>query len=60
MEKFSLLHITLYAKNWYKRYHNGNTIWDDLAVMFELDDYGGKYMTKNNMVNVMLIQCQRL
>ncbi len=60
MSKFGLLHITLYAKNWYKRYDGGNTIWDDLKVMFELDNYNGEWMTKNDMVNVMLNHCQML
>lgn len=60
MAKFNLLHITLYAKGWYKREHGGNTIWDDLKVMFGLDDYQGEFMTKNDMVNVMLNHCQLL
>jgi hypothetical protein len=60
MEKFSLFHVALYAKHWYKQEHGGNTIWDDLKVMFTLDDYQGEFMNKNDMVNVLLNHCQCL
>jgi hypothetical protein len=60
MKKFKLLHITLYAKKWYKRYDGDNTIWDDLRVIFDLDDYNGEFMSKNDMVMIMLNHCQLL
>jgi|ERR1035437_2417260 hypothetical protein len=60
MEKFTLFQTALYAKNWYKRYQNKNTIWDDLKVILTLDGYSGEYMNKGDIVNVILNQCQRL
>lgn len=59
-DKFTLFHIALYSKGWYKIEHKGNTIWDDLKIMFELDDYNGEFMTPNNMVSVLLEHCQIL
>ena len=59
MKNFSLLHIVLYAKDWYAKEQN-QTIWDDLKVIFTLDDYMGEHMTKNDMINVLLNECQLL
>ena len=59
MRTFSLLHVVLYAKDWYAREQN-QTIWDDLKVMFTLDDYQGEFMSKNDMINVLLNECQLL
>lgn len=56
MDKFGLLHITLYAKDWYAK----GDLWEDLKVMFTLDDYSGEFMTKNDMINVILNHCQLL
>ncbi len=59
-EKFTLFHIALYSKGWYKREHLGNTVWDDLKIMFTLDDYQGEFMNKKTMIGVLLNHCQRL
>lgn len=59
MGNFSLFHTALYAKGWYKREDN-KTIWEDLKVILSLDDYNGDYMTKYDIVNVVLYQCQRI
>ena len=60
MEKFKLYHTALYAKGWYKRYQKKRTIWDDLKIIMSLDGYSGEYMSKGDIVSVMLTQCQRL
>ena len=57
--KFTLYHLALYAKHWYKRSPK-KTLWDDLAIIMSLDNYSGEYMSKSDMVFVILNQCQRL
>ena len=57
--KFTLYHLCLYAKGWYKR-ENKKTIWEDLQVIMSLDDYSGEYMDKYDIVSVTLDHCQRL
>lgn len=57
--KFTLYHLCLYAKGWYKR-ENKKTIWEDLQVIMSLDDYSGEFMDKYDIVSVMLDHCQRL
>jgi len=54
MEKFTLHHAALYAKGWYKRYQKKRTIWDDLKIIMTLDGYSGEYMSKGDIVSVML------
>ena len=59
MENFELLHIVLYSKDWYAKEHEQD-IWADLRVIFTLDGYMGEHMTKNDMVSILLINCERL
>jgi len=51
MDKFSLQHTVLYAKNWYERYHESNglrkSIWEDLMIALELDGYQGSFIGDN-------------
>jgi len=58
IEKFSLLHAALYSKHWYKKCSGKNTIWDDLKKTMSADGYNGEHMTKGDIVQVMLHQCQ--
>lgn len=65
MEKFSLNHVVLYSKGWYKRYNKRGvrkTIWDDMQVLLELDGYTMWEETPNKyrIVELVLIHCQRL
>ena len=59
MEKFTLYHVALYAKGWYKR-ENKKTIWDDLRVILTLDGYYGEVMDKSDIVGNILNHCSRL
>lgn len=59
MKKFSLLHLALYSKNWYKKC-NKQSIWDDLKVILTLDGYGGEYFTNGDITRVILTQCQHI
>ena len=59
MDKFTLYHVTLYAKGWYKR-ENKKTIWEDLQVMLSLDNYSGELMDKGDIVALILNHCSRL
>ena len=56
MNKFSLYHTALYAKHWYKR---GN-IWEDLRKTLTMDNYSGEVMSKDDIVRVILNQCERI
>lgn len=51
MDKFSLQHTVLYAKNWYERYDETNglrkNIWEDLMLALELDGYQGTFIGDN-------------
>ena len=58
-EKFTLFHIALYSKGWY-RHEFKQDIWADLRIIFELDDYNGEFMTNSDMVHVLLNHCQAL
>lgn len=61
--KFKLLHLALYAKGWYKRFNpksKRKTIWDDIRQTMIGDDYSGEFMTKHDMVSVILNQCQKI
>jgi len=58
-KKFTLYQLALYAKGWYKR-ENKRTIWQDLQVIMSLDGYSGEWMHHQDIVSVMLDQCQRL
>jgi len=60
MEKFTLYQTALYAKGWYKRYQIKRTLWDDLKIIMTMEGYSGEYMSKGDIVSVMLNQCQRL
>ena len=60
MEKFTLLQTTLYAKGWYKEYNNKRTIWDDVKITLTADGYNGNYMTNDDVLRIILHQCQRL
>lgn len=61
--KFKLLHFALYSKGWYKKFHpksKRKTIWDDLKCTMTADDYSGEYMTKSDIVFVILDHCNRI
>ena len=69
MEKFSLQHTVLYAKNWYKRYNQKSqrkTIWDDLVITLEMDGYLGTFIgdtplqIKHRVTWLILNQFERL
>ena len=69
MEKFSLQHIVLYAKGWYKSYNSKGkrkTIWDDLKILIEADGYLGfnegdsLEQTKNRISYLLVSQLQRI
>ena len=71
MEKFGLQHTVLYAKGWYRRYKNHpkakrKTIWDDLEVLIEMDDYMGFFegdtlkQKKGRIIYLLLMHFERL
>jgi len=65
MQNFSLNHLVLYSKGWYKSYDvrgKRKTIWDDMQILLELDGYL-MYEEKPNkfrIVELVLEHCQRL
>lgn len=65
MEKFKLFHLALYSKGWYKKFNphqhsTRKTIFDDLSITMTADGYMGSYMSKSDIVRVMLKHCQLL
>ncbi len=69
MEKFSLQHIVLYSKGWYKSYSpkgKRKTIWDDLEILIEADGYLGCLegdtleQKKNRIAYLLVSQLERL
>jgi hypothetical protein len=69
MEKFTLRHTVLYAKNWYKRYSaegERKTIWEDLVLALEMDGYIGSFegespeQIKNRVAYLIVGQFERL
>lgn len=63
MEPFRLFHLVLYSKSWYKRFHpksSRKTIWDDMKRLMSADGYPGEHMNKNDIINVLLHNCQLL
>jgi hypothetical protein len=70
-EHFSLQHVVLYSKGWYKRYQNHpnskrKTIWDDLKILLEADGYEGTFngdtelQIKNRISYLLIIQLDRI
>lgn len=63
MEKFSLRHVVLYAKGWYKRTDN---IFNDLSKLLEMDGYLGTFegdseaQIKNRVAYLLLSHLQRI
>ena len=65
METFRLFHVLLYAKHWYKRFDKlgrgeRKTIFDDLRKCFTADGYMGECMSRYDVVDMLLINCQRV
>jgi hypothetical protein len=69
MEKFSLKHIVLYSKGWYKSFSpkgSRKTIWDDLEILIEADGYLGCLegdsleLKKNRITYLILSQFDRI
>jgi hypothetical protein len=65
MENFSLNHLVLYSKGWYKRYDvrgKRKNIWDDMQVILELDGYAmyEEIPNKYRIVELVLEHCQRI
>lgn len=63
--QFELGHVALYAKLWYKRFDKkgrskNKTIFDDLRCCLTADDYSGEYFSDSDVINILLIQCQRI
>ena len=62
MEKFSLKHTVLYAKNWYER----KSLWNDLVTTLEMDGYLGTFIgdteeqIKNRVGYIIIGQFERL
>ena len=59
MTKLGLQHIALYAKDWYVK-EQDQDIWSDLKIIFDLDGYNGEFMTKTDIVSVLLSHCQKM
>lgn len=63
MESFRLFHLVLYSKSWYKRFHpksSRKSIWDDMRILLTADGYQGELMSKLDIINVLLRNCQLL
>jgi hypothetical protein len=56
MENFTLQHVVLYSKHWYKR----TDIWNDLRKCLTADGYCGEVFTNNDCVSIILNQLERL
>lgn len=56
MEKFTLNHVVLYAKHWYKC----TDFWTDIKACLTADGYSGDLMTNTNVVTVIVGQFERL
>jgi len=56
-EKFTLQHVVLYAKNWYKR---SNDFWKDINKCLEADGYSSDWFRPNDCARVILNQFERL
>lgn len=69
MEKFSLQHVVLYSKGWYKTYNikgKRKTIWNDLQILLEADGYKGTFegdkdkQIQNRITHLLLSQFDRI
>jgi hypothetical protein len=70
MEKFTLQHIVLYSKGWYKKYNpkstKRKTIWDDLEILIQADGYLGCLESdsleqkKNRIAYLLVSQMSRI
>ena len=57
MGNFTLQHLVLYSKHWYK---HGKDFWSDIKKCLTADGYSGEYFTNNDCVRVILHQFEKL